>query len=89
MPVGGWDQWGGQTGVDVGASCVGCVGRNSSVVTVRNHSAIENIFTLRTVSRSFNSVNRLNEMSRDARKPVFGVSDQVRHKSACAVTEAG
>ena len=28
-------------------------------------------------------------MSRDARKPVFGVSDQVRHKTACAVSEAG
>ena len=27
--------------------------------------------------------------SRDARKPVFGVSDQVRHKPGCTVTEAG
>ena len=27
-------------------------------------------------------------VSRDARKPVFGVSDQVRHKPACTVTEA-
>ena len=27
-------------------------------------------------------------MSRDARKPVFGVSDQVQHKPACTVTEA-
>ena len=26
-------------------------------------------------------------MSRDVRKPVFGVSDQVRHKLGCAVTE--
>ena len=26
-------------------------------------------------------------MSRDARKPVFGVSDQVRHKPACTVSE--
>ena len=25
-------------------------------------------------------------MSRDVRKPVFGVSDQVRHKSGCAIT---
>ena len=30
-----------------------------------------------------------NEMSRDARKPVFGVSDQVRHKPVCAVSENG
>ena len=28
-------------------------------------------------------------LSRNARKPVFGVSDQVRHKPACTVTEAG
>ena len=28
-------------------------------------------------------------MSRDARKPVFGVSDQVRHKPVCAVSENG
>ena len=27
-------------------------------------------------------------MSRNVRKLVFGVSDQVRHKSACTVTEA-
>ena len=37
-----------------------------------------------------NSFLRLmNEMSRDARKPVFGVSDQVRHKPLCAVSEYG
>ena len=30
-----------------------------------------------------------NDLSRDERKPVFRVSDQVRHKSACKVTEAG
>ena len=29
------------------------------------------------------------KMSRDARKPVFGVSNQVRHKPACAVTDKG
>ena len=28
-------------------------------------------------------------MSRDVRKPVFGVSDQVRHKPACTATEDG
>ena len=28
-------------------------------------------------------------MSLDVRKPVFGVSDQVRHKPGCAVTEDG
>ena len=28
-------------------------------------------------------------MSRDARKPVFGVSDQVRHKPVYAVSENG
>ena len=28
-------------------------------------------------------------LSRDARKPVIGVSDQVQYKSACTVTEAG
>ena len=27
-----------------------------------------------------------NYMSRDVRKPVFGVSDQVRHKPGCAIT---
>ena len=27
-------------------------------------------------------------LSRDARKPVFGISDQVRHKSTYTVTEA-
>ena len=26
-------------------------------------------------------------LSRDVRKPVFGVSDQVRHKPVCTVTE--
>ena len=29
-----------------------------------------------------------NNMSRDARKPVLGVSEKVRHKSACTITEA-
>ena len=29
------------------------------------------------------------DMSRDARKPVFGISDQVRHKPGCTVSEAG
>ena len=28
-------------------------------------------------------------MSSDARKPVFGVSDQVRHKYGCTATEDG
>ena len=28
-------------------------------------------------------------MSRDVRKPVFGVSDQVRHKPGCKVTDDG
>ena len=28
-----------------------------------------------------------NEVSRDVRKPVFGVSDQVRHKPACTSSE--
>ena len=28
-------------------------------------------------------------MSRDARKPVFGVSDQLQHKPACTITETG
>ena len=28
-------------------------------------------------------------LSRDARKPVFGISDQVRHKPVCAVSENG
>ena len=28
-------------------------------------------------------------MSHDARKPVFGVSDQVRHKPPCAPTGGG
>ena len=28
-------------------------------------------------------------MSRDARNPVFGSSDQLRHKPACTVAEAG
>ena len=28
-------------------------------------------------------------MSRDARKPVFGISDQVRHKPGCTSSEAG
>ena len=29
----------------------------------------------------------LSKMSRDARKPVFGVSDQVQHKPACTSSE--
>ena len=28
-------------------------------------------------------------MSHDARKPIFGVSDQVRHRSTCTVLETG
>ena len=32
---------------------------------------------------------RRHNLSRDARKPVFGVSDQVRHKPVCAVSENG
>ena len=31
----------------------------------------------------------VNHLSRDARKPVFGSSEQVQHKSACTVTEDG
>ena len=30
---------------------------------------------------------KLRKMSRDARKPVFGVSDQVQHKPACTSSE--
>ena len=30
----------------------------------------------------------LNNMSRNVRKPVVGVSDQVRHKLVCTVTES-
>ena len=30
-----------------------------------------------------------NDLSRVKRKPVFGVSDQVRHKRGCATTEDG
>ena len=29
------------------------------------------------------------DLSSDTRKPVFGVSDQLRHKPACTVTEKG
>ena len=29
------------------------------------------------------------KLSRDARKPVFGVSDQVRHKPTCTISEKG
>ena len=29
----------------------------------------------------------LGYMSRDVRKPVFGVSDQVRHKPGCTITD--
>ena len=33
------------------------------------------------------NVYHQSELSHDARKPVFGVSDQVRHKPTCTVTE--
>ena len=43
------------------------------------------------VSLKVNCLSKLmfSHISRDARKPVFGVSDQERHKSACAATEDG
>ena len=31
----------------------------------------------------------MTKISGDVRKPVFGVSDQVRHKPGCTVTEGG
>ena len=31
----------------------------------------------------------VSNMTRDARKPVFGVSHQVQHKPGCAITEYG
>ena len=36
-----------------------------------------------------NDSNDILELSRDVRKPVFGISDQVRHKSGCTATENG
>ena len=35
------------------------------------------------------AVHQQQHMSHDARKPVYGDSDQVWHKPACIVTEAG
>ena len=35
------------------------------------------------------SICKKNKMSRVARRPVFGVSDQVRHKLGCTATEDG
>ena len=29
------------------------------------------------------------QMTRDERKPGFGISDQIRHKLVCAATEGG
>ena len=40
------------------------------------------LFHTNLITREFHSY-----MSRDARKPVFGVSDQVRHKPACTSSE--
>ena len=45
-----------------------------------------NFYKLRKICISH---GRVFVMSRDARKPVFVVSTKVRHKPACAVTEAG
>ena len=42
-----------------------------------------------TLFKQYNLKKDIYDMSRDARKPVFGVSDQVRHKPACTVSEAG
>ena len=38
---------------------------------------------------SHDGANMIHERSRDTRKLVFGVSDQVSHKPACADTEDG
>ena len=43
-------------------------------------------------SRSFIEIDNVQfctkrQLSRDAREPVFGVSDQLSHKPACTVTE--
>ena len=50
---------------------------------LKQDSSILNIFPIQCGGITFCN------MSRDARKPVFGVSDQVRHKPACTVSEAG
>ena len=55
----------------------------------KNRSAVN----VKLKNRNFKQINAKycnkysNEMSLDARKPVFGVSDQVRHKPACTSSE--
>ena len=46
-------------------------------------------YSLKSFEQCICSFSWLNDMSLVVRKPVFGVSDQVRHKPGCAVTEGG
>ena len=41
------------------------------------------------IAHRLNIVIDYDNLSRSARKPVFGVSNQVGHKQTCTVTEAG
>ena len=45
------------------------------------------VFTVKLVG--VQNLGTLTHMSLVLRKPVFGVSDQVRHKPGCATTEDG
>ena len=58
----------------------GIIGR----IYVKHH-----IILLHTKYTSFGSCGFREDLSRDARKPVFGASDQVRHKPVCAVSKYG
>ena len=71
---------------------IGCVEQSvDSVVTqIRSRKYVEHVkrqiiccFTDMPVCENYNN------LSHDARKPVFGVSEQVRHKLGCATTEDG
>ena len=57
---------------------------NSALIVFFKHSiAMGQMYTLTVLK-----LNMINKPRHDMRKPVFGVFDQVRHKPACAATEA-
>ena len=78
---------------DVSARCTGQGGMVCDNTGSQYKSACA--FALDTCSekipqdRTIETCGKQEHMSLVVRKPVFGVSDQVRHKPACAVTEDG
>ena len=75
--------------LDHGKEALGIEWLKESWERVHESERADNLYILKKLANATAEVGSGEHMSRDARKPVFRVSDQVKQKPACKVTEAG